>query len=268
MRLSFEAVQDKIGSEWVQEESTGAGQSFFDFEMRGGDVLRLAQSTRTHFPGATTEMKQRGLDSALASPYKNPLYDAKDEIVWWEKDNWYCNCIGLKRSKPDYQRVAEFAQHVIDVLIVILQDRNVNRVESEPRPPSKKWKRSGFYHSAQDVTETTLYCPRRISTADHGGTHASPRMHYRAEHTKMQPHGPRHSLRKEITVAATWVNAVDIDPSELGTPIKLYRLVNCGPACQIAQPAANEKHKKTFDREYKARFEKQLALAAAEHDPD
>jgi hypothetical protein len=39
-------------------------------------------------------------------------------------------------------------------------------------------------------------------------------------------------------------------------------------ARQIAQLAANEKYKKTFDREYKARFEKQLALAAAEHDPD
>jgi hypothetical protein len=39
-------------------------------------------------------------------------------------------------------------------------------------------------------------------------------------------------------------------------------------ARQIAQPAANDKYKKTFDREYKARFEKQLALAAAEHDPD
>lgn len=37
---------------------------------------------------------------------------------------------------------------------------------------------------------------------------------------------------------------------------------------QIAQQAANDKYKETFDREYKARFEKQLALVAAEHDPD
>jgi hypothetical protein len=162
-------------------------------------------------------------------------------------------------------------QHVIDVLIVILQDRNVNRVESEPRPPSKKWKRSGFYHSAQDVTETTLYCPRRISTADHGGTHASPRMHYRAEHTKMQPawsasqpaerdhrrgdlgqRGGHRSVRTRHTHQA-------LQARERRASVM---------ARQIAQLAANEKYKKTFDREYKARFEKQLALAAAEHDPD
>ena len=54
-------------------------------------------------------------------------------------------------------------------------------------------------------------------------------MHYRAEHTKMQPHGPGNKLRKEITVVSTWINAADVDTAELGTPIKRYNLVGGQP---------------------------------------
>jgi hypothetical protein len=36
------------------------------------------------------------------------------------------------------------------------------------------------------------YVPRRIYTGEgHGGTHASPIMHYRAEHIRQQAIGPR-----------------------------------------------------------------------------
>jgi len=60
------------------------------------------------------------------------------------------------------------------------------------------------------------------------------------------------------------------DPSELGTPIKLYRLVNGGPASWLARshnwPLMRSIRKPLIAS--KARFEKQLALAAAEHDPD
>jgi hypothetical protein len=67
-----------------------------------------------------------------------------------------------------------------------------------------------------------MYCPRRISAADHGGTHASPRMHYRAEHLRQQAHGPNRALRKEIVIEAQWINAVEEPPSE--APARCYRL--------------------------------------------
>jgi hypothetical protein len=76
------------------------------------------------------------------------------------------------------------------------------------------------------LVQITLYCPRRVSTANHGGTHASPKMHFRAEHTRQQPYGPRKSPSyREIVIEGTWINAADVDVSELGTPIKLYKLV-------------------------------------------
>jgi hypothetical protein len=65
------------------------------------------------------------------------------------------------------------ADDLLDVLVIVLQDRSVHVVESEPRPPSKKWKPSGLYSPEQDVAEVAMYCPRRISVAGHGGTHAS-----------------------------------------------------------------------------------------------
>ena len=51
-------------------------------------------------------------------------------------------------------------------------------------------------------------------------------MHFRAEHTRQQPYGPRKSPSyRQIVIEGTWINAADVDVSELGTPIKLYKLV-------------------------------------------
>jgi hypothetical protein len=50
------------------------------------------------------------------------------------------------------------AEDFLGVLVIVLQDRSVHVVESEPRPPSKKWERSGLYSPEQDVAEIAMYC--------------------------------------------------------------------------------------------------------------
>jgi hypothetical protein len=51
-------------------------------------------------------------------------------------------------------------------------------------------------------------------------------MHYRAEHLRNQPYGPRSNpTYREIVIEAQWINAADVDPSELGTPNRIVRLV-------------------------------------------
>jgi len=198
--------------------------SFLDFDMRGNKVVRITHVVRRQHPGLSPAHKQEylGYDPELSPT----VYNVASRTAWWEQGGWLCDrteFVGYALSA-----CTKFAQNVLAVLIIILQDRSVHRVEVKPREPSKKWKRLGLA-SPSNAREITMYCPRRVYTGKHGGTHASPRMHYRAEHTKMQPHGPGNKLRKEITVAATWINAADVDAAELGTPIKRYNLVGGQP---------------------------------------
>lgn len=113
------------------------------------------------------------------------------------------------------------------VLVILLHDRSVDKVEVEGAKRHKLGIGSKKRIGVPKVREITLYVPRRIySEGSKGGTHASPRAHYRAEHTRMQPYGPRGSGQyREITIAAMWVNA---EPDEFtGTRIKprSYKLV-------------------------------------------
>jgi hypothetical protein len=42
-------------------------------------------------------------------------------------------------------------------------------------------------------------------------------MHYRAEHVRQQPYGPRSAPQyREVVIEGTWINAADAEP---GTPI-------------------------------------------------
>src|ERR1019366_787940 len=103
--------------------------------------------------------------------------------------------------------------------------RTAHKVEIEPSTrPKLKLKflqRRPEIPDAENFREIVLTIPRRVYTGEHGGTHASPRMHYRAEHVRQQPYGPRSApLYREIVIEGTWINASDIDPADLGTPIR------------------------------------------------
>lgn len=194
--------------------------SFVDLDMHGDEVVRITHVVRRQYPGLSPAQKQEYLGY---DPELNPtVYNVASRISWWEQGGWLCD--RTEFLGYDLSACTTYAQNVLAALIIILQDRSVHRVEVKPGESSKKWKRLGLA-SQNNPREITMYCPRRVYAGEHGGTHASPRMHYRAEHTRMQAHGPDYTLRKEITVGAMWINAADVDPSELGTPIKAYKLV-------------------------------------------
>ncbi len=196
-------------------------EDFMDIDVRfatddDGTIhpgYRAFQLTRRRYKNLPTALKLE----ALASE------DNEGVVTWWEKSDWY----SLMRHRFLNENELHLASHHYATLVISLLDRNVDKVESPSRIRSNKLTKAGLNTQQPDddgVQHITLYCPGRISNAAGDGTHASPRMHYRAEHVKMQPHGPRHTLRKPITIAATWVNANDLDPSELGTPIRHIKL--------------------------------------------
>jgi hypothetical protein len=173
-------------------------------------------TSRRHYPGLTPQLKL----AILAD-------EVNKGICWWEKGDWYVN-MQHRHLDPDELHLSS---HFYAMLVISLLDRVVNKVETTSRRlKSKKLTRAGLNNSQPDedgIQRITLYCPGHFSRSDgeHAGTGTPKRMHYRAEHVKMQAHGPRYSLRKQITVAAVWVNAEDVDPSELGTPIRHIKLV-------------------------------------------
>lgn len=145
---------------------------------------------------------------------------------WWERDwAWFIEAFREPKQEPGVMSTPEFAGYSFDMLVIILQDRATRKIEVEPRSMARM-QRAGLVDSRPIIEkEIALYCPRRVSTADHGGTHASPHFHYRAEHRRQQPCGPGRAQRKEITIAAQFINAEDIDPAQLGEPVfKRYKI--------------------------------------------
>jgi hypothetical protein len=203
-------------------------QTLIDFEMDGDKVLRITHLVRRQYPGLSADQKQEILGHPIVK--REPqCYREATLIAWWERGSWLCErgeVIGATLSD-----LAKRAPAILDMLVIILQDRSVHRIDVEPREPSAKWKRLGLAKDRPDlhVQDVTLYCPRRVYTGEQGGTHASPRMHYRAEHLRMQPYGEGRKFRKEVTIAAQWINAADVDPAEFDTPIRHVKLVGGEP---------------------------------------
>ena len=149
------------------------------------------------------------------------------KAIWWERD-FACLRVRPAPAETDktWATIAKMAAHATTIL---LQDRRAHKIEIEPSAKPKL--RTNFLKRRPDIpgveqlSELALTIPRRVYTGEHGGTHASPRMHYRAEHVRQQPYGPRSAPQyREIVIEGTWINADDVDPSERGTPItRTYR---------------------------------------------
>ena len=85
-----------------------------------------------------------------------------------------------------------------NVVVILLQDRTANKIEIEPsRRPKLNLKflqRRPQIPNNENAREILLTIPRRVYTKTSGKagkSHAPPRMHYRAEHVRQQPYGPR-----------------------------------------------------------------------------
>lgn len=219
VRLTIEALRPVFGK---IPESADA-QLFYDFEFDGNEYVDTTCVFKKRYSGCPFSERQAALEEfAKQSPVEWSWRTFIAAPKWWDGE-WMCFRLHSTLGE-------ETAAAARDVLIMALQDRSVQKIEAEPRKPSKLWKlgigKKRHDDAPSDTREVTLYCPRRVSTANHGGTHASPKMHFRAEHTRQQPYGPRKSPSyREIVIEGTWINAADVDVSELGTPIKLYKLV-------------------------------------------
>lgn len=199
-------------------------ETFVDAVISDGKLITHHHSIRRQFPGKSVFQKQMILRSGIKAPPSKRYYGLRE---WWERGGWLCERWNVwTEGHPDSAKLHTFIeQQAVDVLTIILHDRSVCRVDIEPKADAPNWPLLRLTDERPAIpTEITLHCPRRVYTGDNGGTHASPRAHYRAEHLRQQAHGPGRSLRKEIVIAAQWINAADIDPSELGTPIRHYKL--------------------------------------------
>src|SRR5665213_1621272 len=181
--------------------------------MRGTACTKMRTFERRRFPQIALDHRQ-GILKECAARWGNGPY-------WWEGD-YVCNHVS--NESADDRAIAPLVAKVL----ILLHDRATHKIEIEPRQPSKLHK-LGIGKKRPDVfddtSEIVLTIPRRVYTGDNGGTHASPRMHYRPEHVRQQPYGSRsHPQFREVVIEETWVN---YDPNEPGTPIRLrsYKLV-------------------------------------------
>jgi hypothetical protein len=204
-------------------------EPFCDYHMDGETFIGATHLERCQFK--VSNQVKKGILVAMTGKHNEPFpfYDYSTRKVWWERGHWLCDQVdydpNIEYAPSDYH-----AQAALDLLVVILHDRNTLKVEAQPRVRSENLRRAKLNEQQPaDVQTITLYCPGRISNADGTTSHASPKMHYRAEHTRNQPYGPRSNPQyREIVIAAQWINAADVDPSELSTPNRLVRLTAGG----------------------------------------
>jgi hypothetical protein len=233
---SEEALRNQIANAIEAGEITSAEQidsweaaeieTFCDVEISDGKVFNRFHSLRRYFPGKSVFDKQMILREGIKTPPTNRYHGL---LEWWDRGSWLCERwnVFTDGCSDDVKLTTFLEEKALDVLTIILHDRSVHRVEIEPKPDGKNWHLLGLSDQRPAMpTEITLQCPRRAYTGDGEGTHASPWMHYRAEHLRNQPYGPRKApMYRQIVIAAQWINAADVDPADLGTPIRHYKLV-------------------------------------------
>jgi len=84
-------------------------------------------------------------------------------------------------------------------LLVILNTRP-QLVEAGESVRPQKIKHGRVKHSELWSPNLIGRCYRTIREGPGGGTHASPRVHWRRGHVRSQPHGPRRALRKPVWI--------------------------------------------------------------------
>jgi hypothetical protein len=200
-------------------------EPFADYHMEGETFVYASHLERCRIRVSNNVKKDLLIATTAICNEPFPFYDYSTRKVWWERGSWICDQIDYDPS-IEYAPADYHAQAALELLVVILHDRNTIKVEVQPRERSDNLRRNELdKQQPADVQTITLYCPGRVSNADGSTSHASPKMHYRAEHLRNQPYGPRSNPQyREIVIAAQWINATDIDPSELGTPNRIVKL--------------------------------------------
>jgi hypothetical protein len=206
---------------------TEDAQCFYDFSF-DGDTVSTTVVTRLRLPGSLNwKPQQRG-------EYERKIADVllwKEKIIriWWEKD--YV-CVRCQVPQGECEEHPEIAWMAANVVVILLQDRTANKIEIEPKR-SKTLnlnfiKRRPKITDSENAHEIVLTIPRRVYKSDKTGKpHGPHRMHYRGEHVRRQQIGPRSAPSyKDVVIPGMWINASDISPADLGTPItrRYYRI--------------------------------------------
>jgi hypothetical protein len=196
-------------------------QCFYEFSFDDGNltITTLMRQRRRGSLNWTTQQREEH-DRVVAEK----LWDEHIERIWWERD---FVCIRCQLPPAEYEEWGEIGRIAADVVVILLQDRTANKVEVQPRTRPKLnlnfLQRRPQTPNDENAREILLTIPRRVykGTSRQGGNgHAHKRMHYRAEHVRQQPCGPRSAPSyREIVIAGMWINATDIPPTERGTPI-------------------------------------------------
>jgi hypothetical protein len=236
VRVSYYAL---VGGTQIADELAQGGipvlpnghntQTFYDFHFQVDNdrvTFDITQHIRLRRAGVPLDRTQEALvqhaDAICAWDKSRLPFDVI--LKKWRDRDWLCFDVKpTDEEKAEWDRCGVLSQAHI-MLAILLHDRATNKVLVQPRPPSKLY-RLGIGKKRppmlDETPEIVLHIPRRVYTGKHGGTHLPPRMHYRAEHVRQQPYGPRDaSLRKEVVIEGTWVN---FDPAQAGTPIKRQR---------------------------------------------
>jgi hypothetical protein len=203
----------------VSGEAQYTDQLFYDFDFDGDALTDITVVTRHQRLGSMnwTAQHRQYQEKAVA--------EGDEDIIrtWWEKDYL---CVRSQVPQAEYPEYQGIAQMVAGAVVILLQDRTANKIEIEPKERSTLnlnfFKRRPQIPNSENVGEIVLTIPRRVykTSGKTGKPHGPHRMHYRAEHVRQQPYGPRSATSyKEIVIPGMWINAKHISPADLGTPI-------------------------------------------------
>ncbi len=205
---------------------------FYDFSFEGDALTDITVVTWAQRSGSLHWKTRQRKDEEIATAVA--MWDEAVVQIWWERD--YI-CVRTQVPESECEKCQEIAWMAANVVVILLQDRNANKVVVEPKRRSKlKLKfiqRRPQIPNNENVTEILLTIPRRVYTKTSDGeaskAHRPHRMHYRAEHVRQQPYGPRSAPSyREKVIAGMWINASDVPPAERGTPMRLYRFTEVG----------------------------------------
>jgi hypothetical protein len=196
-------------------------QCFYEFGFDGDTVTATTMVRRRRLGSLNWTTQQREEHDRVVA---EKLRDYHVERIWWERE---FVCVRGQLPSAEYEELGEIGRIAANVVVILLQDRTANKIEVQPRTRPKLklnflQRRPQTPHD-ESAREILLTIPRRVykATSRQGGNgHAHKRMHYRAEHVRQQPYGPRSAPSyREIVIAGTWINATDISPADRGTPI-------------------------------------------------
>jgi hypothetical protein len=200
----------------------GEGHCFYEFSFDDGNLTITAVVRWRRLGSLNWTMQQREeYESAVVQAI---MRDYHVERIWWERD---FVCVRYQLPSAEYDAFGEIGCMAANVVVILLQDRTANKIEVQPRTRPKLklnfLQRRPPAPNDENARDIILTIPRRVykgASRQGGNGHAHKRMHYRAEHVRQQPYGPRSAPSyREIVIAGTWINATDIPPAERGTPI-------------------------------------------------